>query len=117
MKNERGSGWRDSHSTLYLLFPFPSTCPYSLPSCLARCTQGYAMLLMYAMERPELSPHVRQSAAIAFKNLIKKKWDSDTGISQISDADRKHIKEHGAGGERGRGRMGEQKEEGVGLER
>jgi hypothetical protein len=47
---------------------------------------------MFAMEQQTLDASIRQSAAIAFKNFIKKRWDSDNGISQISDADRVAIK-------------------------
>lgn len=54
--------------------------------------QGYVSLLMYAMDQASVDPATRQSAAITFKNFIKRAWDPESGSVALSDLDRTAVK-------------------------
>ena len=63
----------------------------------AHFPQGYAMVLMYAMDQASLEAPTRQSAAIAFKNFIKRGWERETGVHLLSEPDRTTIKTQSIG--------------------
>ena len=55
---------------------------------------GYGILLMAATHSEQIQPHIRQVAAVTFKNFIKNNWGSndDGSASKINPTDRAAIK-------------------------
>ncbi|PVD23451.1 hypothetical protein C0Q70_16723 [Pomacea canaliculata] len=57
--------------------------------------QNYGLLLLHLMDKSDIELHIRVSAAIVFKNFIKRNWRIIDGEgNNIHDADRLAIKQH-----------------------
>lgn len=57
--------------------------------------RNYPVLLLKLMEQPDVGAHVRVSAAITFKNYVKRNWRQDEGLAdKIHQDDRDAIKQY-----------------------